>query len=96
MTVAAEIDVPGVTLKQYDEAVEVGGFLPGGPLPPGGLFHWVAQTDDGVHIVNVWASQEEFDEFTEKQVAIIREIGVDPASIKLTLFDVHNYLSGGR
>ena len=39
MAIAVQIDVPGGTLQQYDEAIEIAGFLPGGPLPEGGLFH---------------------------------------------------------
>ena len=41
MAVEVQIDCRGVTLRQYDEAMEIGGFLPGGPLPPDGLFHYV-------------------------------------------------------
>ena len=44
MAIVVQIDVPGITLERYDEAIEVAGFLPGGPLPAGGLFHWVAKT----------------------------------------------------
>ena len=57
MAVAVQIDVPGVTVKQYDLATEFAGFVQGGPLPSGGLFHWVAKTDSGIRIVNVWASR---------------------------------------
>ena len=96
MAIAVQIDVPGVTLEKYDEAIEFAGFLPGGPLPAGGLFHWVAKTDAGIRIVNVWASHEEFDQFAETQTAILEEIGVDPASLKVEFFEVHNHLSGGR
>jgi hypothetical protein len=94
MAVAAQIDVPGVTVEQYDLAVEVAGFLHGGLLPSGGLFHWVAKTDTGIRMVNVWASRELFDKFAETQTAIIQQIGVDPASLEVQFFDVHNYLSG--
>ena len=94
MAIAVQIDVPGVTLEKYDEAIEFAGFLPGGPLPAGGLFHWVAKTDEGIRIVNVWASRELFAKFAETQAAIIKEIGVNPASLKVQFFDVHNYLSG--
>ncbi|HEY5026523.1 MAG TPA: hypothetical protein VII76_16215 [Acidimicrobiales bacterium] len=96
MAIAVQIDVPGITLEQYDEAIEFAGFLPGGPLPAGGLFHWVAKTDAGIRIVNVWASHEEFDQFAETQTAILEEIGVDSASLKVEFFEVHNHLSGGR
>jgi hypothetical protein len=95
MAIAVQIDVPGFTLEQYDAAIEIAGFLPGGPLPSGGLFHWVAKTDAGIRIVNVWASQEEFDAFAERQTEIIREIGVDPDLLVVQFFEVHNYLSGG-
>ncbi len=94
MAVAVQIDVPGVTVEQYDLAVEFAGFLQGGPLPSGGLFHWVAKTDTGIRIVNVWASRELFDTFAETQAAIIEEIGVNPASLEIQFFDVHNYLIG--
>ena len=94
MAVAVQIDVPDVTIEQYDLAIEVAGFLRGGPLPSGGLFHWVAKTDTGVRIVNVWATRELFEEFAETQAAIMREIGVDPGSLEIQFFDVHNYLSG--
>jgi hypothetical protein len=96
MAIAVQIDVPGVTLEKYDEAVEIAGFLPGGSLPSGALFHWVAKTDAGIRMVNVWDSREAFDEFAEKQADIIREIGVDPASAKLQFFEVHNYLHGSQ
>jgi hypothetical protein len=94
MAVAIQIDIPGVTLEQYDEAIEIAGFLPGGPLPPGALFHWVTKTENGIRIVNVWASREAFDQFSETQVDIIREMGVDPSSLTVQFFDVHNYLAG--
>jgi hypothetical protein len=51
-------------------------------------------TDTGIRIVNVWASRELFDKFAETQAAIIEEIGVNPASLEVQFFDVHNYLSG--
>ena len=94
MAIAIQIDIPGVTLEQYDEAVEIAGFLPGGPLPPGALFHWVAKANDGIRIVNVWESRERYDTFAGTQADIIKQIGVDLASIAVEFFDVHNYLSG--
>jgi hypothetical protein len=94
VAIAIQIDIPGVTLERYDEAVEIAGFLPGGPLPSGALFHWVAKTNDGIRIVNVWESREEYDLFAARQAEIVQEIGVDLASIRVEFFEVHNYLSG--
>jgi hypothetical protein len=92
VVLAIQIDIPGVTLGRYDEAVEIAGFLPGGPLPSGALFHWVAKANDGIRIVNVWESREGYDQFAARQAEIIQEIGVDLASIKVEFFEVHNYL----
>ena len=41
MAVEVQIDCHGVTLDQYDVAMEIGGLGPGGPSPPAGLFHYV-------------------------------------------------------
>ena len=96
MAIAIQIDIPGETLERYDEAVEIAGLLPGGPASPGALFHWIAKTDDGIRIVNVWDSRERYDEFSARQVAILQEIGVDLDSIRVEFFEVHNYLIGNR
>src|ERR1700688_3772800 len=96
MAAAVFIDCRGVTLEQYDQAIESGGFLPVGPLPPEGLFHWVTKTDDGILIVNVWESRKGFEKFVTERVApLVREVGVvEPPEIKV--FEVHNYLFGSR
>lgn len=96
MAIAIQIDIPGETLERYDEAVEIAGFLPGGPLPSGALFHWVAKTNDGIRIVNVWESRERYGQFAARQAEIIVEIGVDVSSIKVEFFEVYNYSSGTR
>jgi len=96
MAIAVEIDCPGVTLEQYDEALASGGFLFGGVLPLDGIFHWVAETDDGIRVVNVWATRAAFDDFAAKAADAFRRLGVDLTSIKVEFFDVHNILFGTR
>jgi predicted NUDIX family NTP pyrophosphohydrolase len=91
VAIAIQIDIPGVTLKRYDEAVEIAGLVPGGPLPSGALFHWVAKANGGIQIVNVWESREGYDQFAARQAEIIEEIGVDLASIKVEFVEVHSY-----
>jgi hypothetical protein len=54
MAVAVVLEFPGATLKQYDEVIERMGFEPGGSGAPGGLFHWVTATDDGIRGTDVW------------------------------------------
>jgi hypothetical protein len=47
------MDFPGATLEQYDRVLELMGLTPGGRAPPGALFHWVTQTDEGIRVVDV-------------------------------------------
>ena len=97
MAVEVQIDCHGVTLEQYDAAMEVGGFLPGGPLPPAGLFHYVRGTDHGIRVVVVWESMSEFEDFAANRLApLLEEIGVPLSSLEIQSFELHNYLAGIR
>ena len=57
MAVAVVMEFEG-TLDQYDQVVESMGLTPGGPTPPGALFHWVTKTDNGFRVTDVWESAE--------------------------------------
>jgi hypothetical protein len=96
MTVAVQLDFPGATIEQYDQINERIGLLPGGPASPQELFHWVAKTDEGFRVVDVWESLEAFEKFAHDKLSpIYQEVGVlRPPEIQF--FDVHNYLAGGR
>jgi hypothetical protein len=61
MAVAIEMKFRGATAAQYDQKLDKAGLSPGGATPPGAIAHWVAETDDGLHIVDVWESREAFD-----------------------------------
>lgn len=95
MAVAVQIDFSGGTLEQYDRVIEGMGFKPGGPGAPGGLFHWVAQTDDGLRVVDVWETREQFDTFAQEKIGpLTQEAGI-PGPPAFTVFEVHNYLTKG-
>ncbi|GID11557.1 hypothetical protein [Actinocatenispora rupis] len=86
---------PGGTLDQYDEITDKMGFAPGGPGSPGGLFHWVAATDDGLRIVDVWQDRETYQRFVDEQLGPrVREAGA-PAPTDVHIYEVHNYLTAG-
>ena len=88
-------DFPGATLAQYDEVVKRMGFQPGGPGAPGGLFHWVTKTPNGVRVIDVWQSREQYEKFSgDKIKPITAQVGV-PAPDKVEFFEVHNYLTKG-
>jgi hypothetical protein len=96
MTIGVQIDFPGATLDQYDEAIERMGLLPGGPSARHELFHWVTKTDGGIRVVDVWESREAYDEFAEDRIRpVASEVGIsEPPEVQF--FEVYNYFAPGR
>lgn len=95
MAIAVQLDFQNATLEQYDQVVQKMGFRPGGPGAPGGLFHWVTKTGNGIRVTDVWESREQFERFSQKQIRpLTAEVGItDPPQV--TFFEVHNYLTKG-
>lgn len=95
MAVAVEMEFSGATLEQYDQVIEKMGLTPGGAGAPGSLSHWVAKTDDGIRAVDVWRTQEQFEQFAQQQIGpYAREAGF-PGEPKVRIYDVHNYFTPG-
>jgi len=95
MAVAVVLDFEGATLDQYDQIIEKMGFTPGGAGAPGGMFHWVAKTDDGIRVTDVWDTREQFESFAEEQIGpYTQEVGIS-APPQTTFHEVHNYLTAG-
>ena len=95
MAIAVDLNFPGATADQYDEAVRLIGHGPAGtPHVGGALFHWAAVTSDGVRVVDVWDSREQFERFSqEKIVPAVQQAGMPAPEIEF--IDVHNYLGAG-
>jgi hypothetical protein len=93
MAVAVEMNFRGATIEQYDEIIGKMGLTPGGATPSGAISHWVAKTDDGMRVVDVWESREAFDAYAnEKIFPLSAEAGItDPP--ETTFYDVHSYLT---
>jgi hypothetical protein len=93
VAVAIEMNFKGATLDQYDRIREKTGLTPNGATPPGAIAHWVAATDEGLHIVDVWESQEAFDKYAEDVInPYSAEVGMtDPTEMRV--YEVHNYLT---
>jgi hypothetical protein len=68
MAVAFKLRFTGATIEQYDEVIELMGFTGGTADADGAIFHWVAKTDDGLLVVDVWESDEQFERFSEEQI----------------------------
>jgi hypothetical protein len=95
MAVAVEMKFRGATLDQYDAIIEKMGLTPGGSTPPGAISHWVAKTDDGMYVVDVWGSKEAFERFAQEQIGpYSKEVGIE-GEPEMRFYDVHNYLTTG-
>jgi hypothetical protein len=95
MAVGVIQNLDGATLEQYDQILEKMGFTAGGRHLPGCLFHWVSKTDDGLRVIDVWESREQFDRFAEEQIGPFSEEVGFPNPPETTFYDVHNYLTAG-
>ena len=90
MPVAVVMDFKDGTLEQYDQVIGKMGLEPGGDTPDGAFFHWVTHTPDGLRVVDVWETQEEFDKFATEQIGpYSQEAGMQPP--QTTAHDVHNH-----
>jgi hypothetical protein len=91
MAVAIELVFKGATLAQYDQvmkAMEIGD-----TAPEGALFHWVAATGDGIKVVDVWETQEQFDAFAGSQIMPnVQAAGIQSAP-EVTVHELHNHLA---
>lgn len=68
---------------------------PGGAGPPGAISHWVAKTDDGIRVVDVWESKEEYGKFAQEKIGpYATEVGF-PCEPEVSLSEVHNYFTHG-
>jgi len=96
MAVAFKMKFEGATLEQYDQVMELMGLSDGGPTPDGAIFHWVAKTDDGILVVDVWETDAQFNRFAEEQIGpYTQQVGI-PAPPVVTRYEVHNTLVGDK
>ncbi len=71
------------------------GLTPGGSTPANAISHWVAKTDDGLRVVDVWESREAFDRYAEEKIGpYTREAGFTEAP-EMRFYDVHTHLTKG-
>jgi hypothetical protein len=93
VAVAVEMSFKGATLDQYDQVIQKMGLTPGGATPPGAISHWVAKTDEGIRVVDVWETQEAYDQFAAEQIGTFSaEAGITEAP-EMRVYEVHSYLT---
>ncbi|HEY2769943.1 MAG TPA: hypothetical protein VGI87_05220 [Solirubrobacteraceae bacterium] len=92
MAVAVVLDFKGGTLAQYDEVVDRMGLHDSSDMPGGGLSHFALATDDGIRIVDLWETREQFEQFAQEQIGpITQAVGV-PGPPEVRFYDVHNWM----
>ena len=90
MAIAREFRGQGWSGEQYDELMERMNL--GGRAAPGVLFHWAAVTDEGVHAVDVYESEQAADRLVAEQVGPISvALGLTPPEI--SQYEVRSYLT---
>lgn len=95
MSVAVEMNFSDATLDQYDQVIELMGMTAGGQGPPGALFHWVTKTDDGIRVVDVWESKEQYERFAQEKIGPLSMEAGFTGPPEVTYHDVHNYFTAG-
>lgn len=84
MAVCLVINIPGTTLEQYDEIRRA----VADPLGEGQISHVAGATQDGICVVDVWESREDFDRFLEQRLG--EQLGrAGVAQPQITEFEVH-------
>lgn len=93
MAVAVEMSFKNATLDQYDQVIEKMGLTPGGATPPGAISHWAAQTDEGLRVVDVWETQEAYEQYAAEKIGpYSAEAGITEAP-EMRVYQVHNYMT---
>ena len=95
MAVAVDMKFQGGTLAQYDEVVRLMGLTPGGAGPPGAISHWAAETADGLRVVDVWESKEQYEAFARDQIGPFSQQAGFTGPPEITYYEVHNYFTHG-
>ena len=95
MPVAVRMIFRGATLEQYDKVLELMELTPGGPTPPGALFHWASEADGDLLVVDVWETKEQYEQFAQEKIGpyAVQAGFQGPPEVKY--HDVHNYFIAG-
>lgn len=83
--------VEGMSVEKYDEVIrrleEAGA-----GAPAGRSYHCAFAVGEGLHVFDVWDSQESFDGFGQTLMPILGELGVDPGEPMVS--PVHSIIVG--
>jgi hypothetical protein len=82
MSILARFTPASLTAEQYDESIRR--LDEAGPWPPDGLdYHVCFGSDGNLRVSEIWDSQEQFEEFGEKLMPLLSDIGIEPGEPEL-------------
>ncbi len=91
MALCMYFPLQGMTPDKYDQIISRLESA-GAGAPRGRSYHVAFQMGDGLQVVDVWDSQEDFDAFGETLMPILGELGVDPG--QPAIGEVENIIVG--
>ncbi len=91
MALAIYFPVQGMSSEKYDE-VQRRLKEAGQGSPAGRTYHCAFKAGEGLHVFDVWDSQETFDAFGETLVPILGEAGVELPTPEIA--EVYNIIEG--
>jgi hypothetical protein len=91
MAIGVYFPFPSLSTENYEEVVRKLGAA-GEGSPPGRSYHCAFSGGSGLHVFDVWESQEDFDRFGAALMPMLAEVGVDPPEPMIA--QVHNVIVG--
>jgi heme-degrading monooxygenase HmoA len=95
MPVLTMIDMPGVTVEQYERVNELMGIGDGDKAPKGLIEHVAGADENGMTVVDVWESEEALRAFVEGRLRpALAAAGIEPSDEGPRVHPIHNRLDG--
>jgi hypothetical protein len=91
MAIGVYFPFPSLSTDQYEQIVRKLEAA-GEGSPPGRSYHCAFSGGSGLHVFDVWDSQETFDRFGETLMPMLAEVSVNPAEPQIA--QVHNVILG--
>ena len=91
MATVMEMKWPSISRDDYERAREAVNWE--GDVPQGAIFH-VAWFEDGLRVLDVWESQQDFERFaTHRLMPKLQELGIGSDEPEVQFHDAHGYFA---
>ena len=92
MTLGIYFPVEGMSADTYDEVIRRLDDA-GAGAPAGRMYHFAFEVHGGIHVFDVFDSQESFEAFGQTLMPILGELGVKPPEPSIS--PMHNIIDAG-